>query len=153
MLAVFRRHQAGITRSLRYSSLQPTKRSYALKASSQRVHTPPEDGQLPNLEEWRELFPLFKPKGSPSLYRPILHNLATAEKLVKGFGIKSAEKPKVVLEAFAGLYTSFPLYISYLSYFLCHSLIVFYGFRAWDTYKSTVLTSPNESEKDNCPGK
>ncbi|KAG9052088.1 Mitochondrial transcription factor 1 [Serendipita sp. 407] len=54
------------------------------------------DGQLPPWDQWKEKFGLVaRPK-------PTLHNMATARKIVKGFGIAEASSPKVVLEVFAG---------------------------------------------------
>jgi hypothetical protein len=104
MLAGLRKTQLNILKSPR----QIVVRYYAVKGkgkeSSEKevVHTPSPDGQLPKVEEWRHLFPVAKVRGSQTQYRPVLHNMDTARKLVKGFGIEDATQPKVIIEAFAG---------------------------------------------------
>jgi len=72
--------------------------SRASKIAAKRALPPPPDGQLPPREEWKDRFFC-----SGISKKPTLHNLVTARKLVKGFGLADATKPKIVVEAFAGM--------------------------------------------------
>jgi hypothetical protein len=109
---------------------------YASKAliTKQKQAIPPSaDGQLPPWEEWKDRFYY---NGINKI--PTLHSLPTARKLVEAFGISKAKKPKVILEAFAGIF----------HHVLMLSLNIYSSFtRPWCTFARIMRITAIEDEQ------